>query len=137
MWLEEATFSFWDPSLCSVATDFLSWGVLQGLLLDTAIELSLELLVAPFFSFCLSLTFVVICIFISVRYGRLDAEDRRSRHCPYLDTINRSVKQRKVKFLGQKEHCWSEDSIRAGLEEHKSHPENHLGCTQSRVNDIE
>ncbi|XP_020825133.1 ubiquitin carboxyl-terminal hydrolase 39 isoform X2 [Phascolarctos cinereus] len=28
---------------------------------------------------------------VRVRYGRLDAEDRRSRHCPYLDTINRSV----------------------------------------------
>ncbi|TFJ96698.1 molecular chaperone DnaJ [Platysternon megacephalum] len=27
----------------------------------------------------------------TVRYGRFDPEDRRSRHCPYLDTINRSV----------------------------------------------
>ncbi|XP_073180892.1 ubiquitin carboxyl-terminal hydrolase 39 isoform X1 [Lepidochelys kempii] len=27
----------------------------------------------------------------AVRYGRFDPEDRRSRHCPYLDTINRSV----------------------------------------------
>lgn len=25
----------------------------------------------------------------AVRYGRFDPEDRRSRHCPYLDTINR------------------------------------------------
>ncbi|XP_069733633.1 ubiquitin carboxyl-terminal hydrolase 39 [Phaenicophaeus curvirostris] len=26
-----------------------------------------------------------------VRYGRFDPEDQRSRHCPYLDTINKSV----------------------------------------------
>ncbi|KAM3830544.1 ubiquitin carboxyl-terminal hydrolase 39 [Vipera latastei] len=26
-----------------------------------------------------------------VKYGRFDPEDRRSRHCPYLDTINKSV----------------------------------------------
>lgn len=24
-----------------------------------------------------------------VRYGRFDPEDQRSRHCPYLDTINK------------------------------------------------
>uniref|UniRef100_A0A8B9PHB5 Ubiquitin carboxyl-terminal hydrolase 39 n=1 Tax=Apteryx owenii TaxID=8824 RepID=A0A8B9PHB5_APTOW len=27
----------------------------------------------------------------AVRYGRFDPEDQRSRHCPYLDTINKSV----------------------------------------------
>ncbi|KAK4808304.1 hypothetical protein QYF61_020785 [Mycteria americana] len=27
----------------------------------------------------------------TVRYGRFDPEDQRSRHCPYLDTINKSV----------------------------------------------
>ncbi|XP_053125871.1 U4/U6.U5 tri-snRNP-associated protein 2 isoform X1 [Hemicordylus capensis] len=27
----------------------------------------------------------------TVKYGRFDPEDRRSRHCPYLDTINKSV----------------------------------------------
>uniref|UniRef100_A0A669QFH2 ubiquitinyl hydrolase 1 n=1 Tax=Phasianus colchicus TaxID=9054 RepID=A0A669QFH2_PHACC len=27
----------------------------------------------------------------SLRYGRFDPEDQRSRHCPYLDTINKSV----------------------------------------------
>ncbi|XP_053573771.1 U4/U6.U5 tri-snRNP-associated protein 2 [Bombina bombina] len=27
----------------------------------------------------------------SSKYGRYEPEDRRSRHCPYLDTINRSV----------------------------------------------
>lgn len=26
-----------------------------------------------------------------VRYGRFDPEDQRSRHCPYLDTINKWV----------------------------------------------
>lgn len=25
----------------------------------------------------------------TVRYGRFDPEDQRSRHCPYLDTINK------------------------------------------------
>lgn len=25
----------------------------------------------------------------AVRYGRFDPEDQRSRHCPYLDTINK------------------------------------------------
>uniref|UniRef100_A0A2K5L5S8 ubiquitinyl hydrolase 1 n=1 Tax=Cercocebus atys TaxID=9531 RepID=A0A2K5L5S8_CERAT len=30
-------------------------------------------------------------IFLSAKNGRVDSEDRRSRHCPYLDTINRSV----------------------------------------------
>ncbi|XP_011781111.1 PREDICTED: U4/U6.U5 tri-snRNP-associated protein 2 [Colobus angolensis palliatus] len=32
-----------------------------------------------------------VMIFLSAKNGRVDSEDRRSRHCPYLDTINRSV----------------------------------------------
>uniref|UniRef100_A0A8C2YBH0 ubiquitinyl hydrolase 1 n=1 Tax=Coturnix japonica TaxID=93934 RepID=A0A8C2YBH0_COTJA len=28
---------------------------------------------------------------VPLRYGRFDPEDQRSRHCPYLDTINKSV----------------------------------------------
>ena len=32
-----------------------------------------------------------VVIFLSAKNGRVDSEDRRSRHCPYLDTINRSV----------------------------------------------
>ncbi|OCT86607.1 hypothetical protein XELAEV_18020290mg [Xenopus laevis] len=28
---------------------------------------------------------------VAGKYGRYETEDRRSRHCPYLDTINRSV----------------------------------------------
>jgi len=28
---------------------------------------------------------------VRAKNGRVDSEDRRSRHCPYLDTINRSV----------------------------------------------
>ncbi|KAF3826603.1 hypothetical protein GH733_009128, partial [Mirounga leonina] len=32
-----------------------------------------------------------VMIFLLAKNGRVDSEDRRSRHCPYLDTINRSV----------------------------------------------
>lgn len=28
---------------------------------------------------------------VRAKNGRVDSQDRRSRHCPYLDTINRSV----------------------------------------------
>ena len=35
----------------------------------------------------------LLMIFLSAKNGRVDSEDRRSRHCPYLDTINRWVAQ--------------------------------------------
>ena len=40
----------------------------------------------------------LLMIFLSAKNGRVDSEDRRSRHCPYLDTINRWVAH---EWLGQ------------------------------------
>lgn len=46
--------------------------------------------------------------FFSAKNGRVDSEDRRSRHCPYLDTINRSVIERGYrKGLGDISQQWS------------------------------
>lgn len=41
---------------------------------------------------------------VRVKIGRGHVEDRRSRHCPYLDTINRFINMTMFIIVTQ---CWS------------------------------